>query len=253
MKIAGILLALTLIGLSFNAAAETEFFKEFKDNYGLLDQDLLKNPGEFASIKDFTYKKDVAEFTFENGTMHILRYVNDRPTTAIFIGKGRAHIEIPSHLEKNNLIWCSGDSVVNENFEVCFIRMADDFDLKLKEIFTFQEEQLDWKNFNIAKKAQGEFFFKPNQDHEYDNYFQLLRSVYERGEDGYFWIDFNRYVFNYDPNRPEQVVISYEHKGGDFMISEAAVFQRQPKGIYDDLQMSEINYAATISNAVGTI
>ena len=221
-------------------------FEEFRENYAQLDLDLLNNVGEKGEIKDFVYKKDVAVFTFEEGMIHLLRYINGRPTTAIFIGKGHAHIDIPSNLESNNLDWCSGKKTVDEDFTVCFIRMADDFDLKLKEKFTFEEKELSWKNFNISKKAQGEFFFKPNRNHEYDNYFQLLRSIYERRDDGYFWIDFNRYVFNFDPNRPEQVVIGYEHEGGDMVITDAAMFQRMENNVYDDKDISNIAYPTTM-------
>ena len=64
--------------------------------------------------------------------------------------------------------------------------------------------------------------------HTYDNYFQLLRSVYERAEDGYFWIDFDRYVYSFDPNRPEEeVVVAYEHEGGDTEPTNGAVLQTQ--------------------------
>lgn len=248
-----ILIFLVTACLTGAVTAQTDNFNTFKSDYGLVDLDLLNNPGEVCSVEDFVYKKDVATFTFEEGIIYLLRYIQGRPTTAIFIGKGRAYIEIPSHLEKNNLRWCSRDSVVNEKFEVCLIRIADDFDLKLREKYTFEQKQLSWKHFNIAKKAQGEFFFKPHRDHEYDNYFQLLRSIYERREDGYFWVDFNRYVFNFDPNRPEEVIVAYEHEGGDIIISEAAVFQRREKETYDNSRMSDITYPTTMLDREGSI
>ncbi|MFZ5980986.1 MAG: hypothetical protein ACOYVF_10185 [Candidatus Zixiibacteriota bacterium] len=247
MKTKPLLLAIIFCVLSaVPAVADEAFLEEFRDNYTLVDLDLMNNVGEAADIKDFIYEKDVAVFTFEEGSIYLLRYINGRPTTAIFIGKGHARIDVPSNLESNALEWCSGKKAVDEDFEVCFIRMADDFDLKLKGKFAFEQKELTWKPFNIAKKAQGEFFFKPNRNHEYDNYFQLLRSVYERREDSYFWCDFNRYTFNFDPNRPEQVVIGYEHEGGDMVITEAAVFQRKENNVYDDRAMSNLDYPTTL-------
>ena len=234
--------------LALPVMADQAFMDEFRDNYTQLDLDLLNNVGEIAEIKDFVYEKDVAVFTFEEGIIHLLRYIDGRPTTAIFIGRGHAHIDIPSNLESNNLEWCTGKKDVDENFEVCFIRTADDFDLKLKEKFTFEEKELSWKHFNISKKAQGEFFFKPNRNHEYDNYFQLLRSIYERRGDGYFWVDFNRYTYNFDPNRPEQVIVGYEHEGGDMVITEAAVFQRRENNVYRDNDLSNFDYPTTLLN-----
>lgn len=230
-----------------------DFFEKFENNYKVLDQDLLNNTGEIATINNFVYEKDVATFTLKEGTIHLLRYVNDRPTTAIFIGKGHASIVIPSHTERQSLLKVAGDSVVEEDFKILFIRMADDLDLKLKEQFTFKQQKLDWKMFQPAKEAQGEIFFKPKIYHPRDNYFQLLRSLYERAPDGYFWADFNRWVFSYDPNRPEQVEVCYEYQGGDVKASVGARFQRQVNNVYDDLSMSDIPYATTMISKNGDI
>ena len=53
------LLALILTGV---VMGDTDFFEQFKENYGLIDQDLLNYVGEKAHIKDFTYQKDIATF-----------------------------------------------------------------------------------------------------------------------------------------------------------------------------------------------
>ncbi|MBU8933697.1 MAG: hypothetical protein KOO62_06785 [candidate division Zixibacteria bacterium] len=249
-----------LLNLTLSAAllvaipcVASDFFDKFEDNYGVLDQDLLNNMGEIATISNFVYQKDVATFTLKEGTIHFLRYVHGRPTTAIFVGQGHAAITVPSHTERQGLFKISGDSVVNEDFELLFIRMADDLDLKLKERFTFKEQQLDWKMFQPAKEAQGEMFFKASIFHPRDNYFQLLRSLYERSSDGYFWADFNRWVFSYDPNRPEQVELAYEYQGGDMLATVGARFQREENGVYDDTAMSDIPYATTIVSREGDL
>jgi len=234
-------------------SAESTFFKNFKQDYAALDMDLLNNMGELATIKDFVYHKDVATFTFQEGTVHLLRYVEGRPTTAIFVGRGKARIEVPLHVERQGLECVTKDSLVDEDFEVAFIRMADDFDLELKEKFTFKPKELSWKTFTIAKQAQGEVFFRPRILHTYDNYFQLIRSLYERSSDGYFWIDFSRYVFMFDPNRPQQVVVAYELGVSDIVTKEAAVFQRKELGIYDDSRISDISYPTTIIEKHGRI
>lgn len=227
---------------AFSTSAE---FQKFKADYANLDLDLLNNPCEVAEVKDFTYQKDLSKFTFSKGTIYFLRYVNDRPTTAIFMGTGKAEISIPSHAERNSLLSVTKDSVVNQTFDICFIRFSDDFDLLVKEKFQITQSTLAWKVFNSAKQAQGEIYFKPVIQHKFDNYFQLLRSANERAADGYFWIDFNRYVFTYDPNQPEQVRLAYEFEGGDFAITEAAVLQKNEHGIYHDMDLSNIEYPTT--------
>jgi hypothetical protein len=235
--------ALILAATDTDAASNE--LKKFKADYSTLDQDLLNNIGDRAEVRDFVYKKDLATFTFSEGTIHMLRYVNNRPTTAIFVGKGNAQIDVPSHVERNSLFCVAKDSIVNEDFEVCLIRFGDDFDLKVAEQFSTTSTKLGWKDFNAAKKAQGEQFFRPRIEHTYDNYFQLLRSIYERAEDGYFFIDFNRYTYTFDPNQPEQSRLAYEYEGGDFVITEAAVTQRREADVYDDDRISDIAYPTT--------
>ncbi len=240
-----IILTLCLCLISGGAIADSDFLKQFKNDYSTLDLDLLNNDIETAEIKDFVYQKDVATFTFKEGTIYLLRYVKGRPTTAIFLGQGHAKIDVPIPAERIGLLKVSGDSLVDENFELLFMRMGDDFDLKIKEKFDFTVTQLEWKDFTITKEAQGEFFFKPNIHHTNDNYFQLLRSIYERSDDGYFWVDFNRYVFSFDPNRPEEVEVAYEYQGGDFLTTTASAFQRIEKNITENSQLSDIQYCAT--------
>lgn len=235
------------------ARAESEFFKSFKSNYATLDLELLNNAIEQADIKNFVYQKDVATFTFEEGKLFLLRYVLDRPTTAIFIGKGRADITVPSPVERQSLLFATGDSVVSEPFEICFIRMADDFDLKVREAATFQAGTLDYKYYTQAMKAQGEFFFRPRIYHRHDNYFELLRSCYERKDDGYFWVDFNRYIYSFDPNRTEEVLIGYEYEGGDFELTDAVRMQRRERGVYDNLGSSTLPYPTTLLQQEATI
>lgn len=244
------LLASVLTAASVFAAPS---LKDVTDNYNTLSQDLLNNVGEIAAISNFVYQKDVATFTFEEGNIHLLRYVNGRPTTAIFVGKGHVDITVPLHSERQALWGVAKDSAVHESFETCFIRMADDLDLKLKEKFTFEQKSLDWKLFNTAKQSQGEQFFRPVTLHEYDNYFQLLRSTYERGPNGYFWVDFNRYTFSVDPNRPEGVRIAYEMKLGDIVVYEGAAFQQKERGITDDRAASEVDFPTTPLARSGTL
>ncbi len=247
LAVAVIVLMLAPLGQS-----ETEFFKAFENSYELMGSELAtKPPAEIAEISNFVYVKDVATFTFTEGKMYLLREVEGRPTTAIFLGTGHATIDIPSHTERQSLWYAAGDSTVDETFETVMINFSDDFDLRLREQFTFEQTHLPWGDFR--KSQQGEFFFKPVVMHEYDNYFQLLRSLYERAEDGYFWIDFNRYTFTFDPNRPEEVIVGYEHEGGDQVCTNGAVMQRREKGVYDDLRMSDIQYPTTILSREGNL
>jgi hypothetical protein len=238
-----ILVALLVLLAAAATAADSPFLKDFKRLYGSLDFDLLSSPVEVASVRDFVYTKDLATFTFIEGRIFLARNLLGRPNTAIFIGQGKCDIKVPSHTERMSLWYTCGDSSVHESFEVCFIRMADDLDLRLKEKFTFTSATLDWKEYNIAtKQAQGEFFFRPILGHEHDNYFQLLRSCYERSADGYFWADFNRFTYSFDPNRPEEIRVGYEKYPNDLMTTDGVALHRTEAGISDDRGLSKLAY-----------
>jgi hypothetical protein len=247
-------MALVLTFLPAVSAADSPFLKEFKQYYGSLSVDLLSAPAELATVNNFVYQKDLATFTFVEGKIYLARYLMDRPTTAIFIGKGYCSVSIPSHAERMNMWFASGDTTVADTFSVCFIRMADDLDLRLKEKFNFTKTTIDWKDYNVAtKQAQGEYYFRPMLGHDRDNYFQLLRSCYERKSDGYFWADFDRYTFTFDPNRPEQTIIAYEKAGGDIITVDGAVLQRKERGVYDDRRLSDILYHTALISREGSL
>ena len=204
-----------------------------------------------TSVNNYILKKTWLNLLSPKAKMFLARYVMDRPTTAIFIGKGRCDIELPSHAERMNLWFACGDSTVHESFEVCFILLADDFDLRLKEKFAFSSSTLDWKDYNIAtKQAQGNFFFRPVIGHEHDNNFQLLRSCYERSADGYFWADFNRFAFSFDPNRPEETWVGYEKYPNDILLTDGAALNRKETSTGDDRRLSDIRYqTATVGRS----
>jgi hypothetical protein len=233
--------------------AKSDYLEKFESDYNVVNADLLNHTGQFGEVTDFVYKKDVATITFRSGIIHFLRYIDDRPTTALFVGEGHIKVEVPPHSERAALYGLTGDSIVSQDFETCFIRFADDFDLQVLNEFTFELKQLSWKHFNIAsKEAQGEFFFRPVMGHTYDNYFQLLRSIRNgRGDDGFFWVDFNRYIFSYDPGRANEVTISYEYEGGDELAADVVSFQSRETGAYADSALSMVEYPTTIIDRSG--
>ena len=251
-KVVGLVLTL-LCAATIISAADSDFAKEFKSNYNIIDEDLLSSANQQAAVKNFVYKKDVATFTFEDGMMYLLRPILGRPTTAVFIGHGHADIRVPSHIERMSMLSIVGDTTISEDFQICFIRMADDFDKKLQEEFPTESTQLKWKNFTIVKQEHSEEYFKPVVENEYDNYFELLRSLYERADDGYFWAHFNRTVFTYDPNQPEEVNINYEFQEGEFVPTLAARFEKMSDKLTEDTLMSHISYPTTFIEKHGDI
>jgi hypothetical protein len=244
-RVTTFILSAAVFSLTFSAIASPPADSLFSAHYHALSSDLLTRKGEIVDVDNFVYQKDVATFTFSKGKFLLQREVNSRPTLAIFVGKGTARVDIPSHVGRCALQGLTKDSLVEEEFTVCFIRFGDNFDLKLKSAFGSREGSLSIGEFRDAKKAQGQFFFKPIAWHGVDNYFQLLRSAYDRTDDGYFWADFNRYVFTFDPNVPEEVQVSYDREMSSLIAIPGARFQRAEHTSYEDTATSHLNYAVT--------
>lgn len=243
-----LILAATIIALGFlfstssTAHSESAQYRQFRSDYGLLSIELLNNPAEVATVQNFSYTKDAATFNLQNGKLYFLRYMNERPTTALFIGQGNVSIEIPHHAERENLRQIGGDSLLQQSFDVSVFRFADDFDKIAREKFTFAATKLEWADYNKVMKAQGENYFGPSIYLQRDPFVQLIWSAMDRKADGFFWVDFGRFAFSYDPNRPEQVEVLCEREAADEYLTVSARFQSSALRPSSDGDLSRIPY-----------
>lgn len=247
-----LILILIILAAQVTHAGKSEFLQQFETDYKALDAEILKYISQRVKVTDFVYRKDLATFTFKSGSFYLLRHVQDRPTAAIFIGDGNCTIDPVIPNERRTLAWCSGKETVDENFKSCFIRFGDDLDLALAD-FPTQNHKITWREFNTYKQALAELYFRPITLHEYDNYFQLLRSAYERKTDGYFWIDFNKYVFKYDPSLANPVVVAYEREGGQLTIDDAVSLKKSGDAGQTNYSMSEQTFPTTLVSRSGLL
>jgi hypothetical protein len=201
----------------------------FNKAYDGISENMLSADGEVAEVAGFDYRKDAAHFTFAKGKILLRRPILGRPTTAIFVGEGRVSITVPTHVERQRLFAMTGDSVVNEEFDICHIRFADDLDSQLRARFDFKPGSLRGKDFRRLKSFQGDYFYKPIPQHVYDNYFELVRSAFNRDHDGFFWARFGRYVFSFDPARADEVEILYNREPTSIIAFDGAKFARQER------------------------
>ncbi len=232
-------LFLTIVTVNSHASDTSSFVA----NYGQLEEWLFDVDGELFTVENFTYKKDVATFYFQEGTILLRRSVLGRPTVAIFLGKGNVSISVPSHSEKQTLLAVTKDSSVNEEIDYLYIRFADDFDLMLKKEFQWSQGSLTAQQARQAKAQKGDNYFKPIATLTTDNYFQLMKSAYNRKSDGYFWASFGKFVFNFDPDLDEQVRIYYARALTDFLPILVSKFQRIESFPSEEPKMSEILFS----------
>lgn len=238
------LIFLLLVGLlpGVITAGTDDSLLQFKSNYDALNRLVLDRSGEIAAIDSFTYQKDVATYHFGKGTMLLQRPVLGRPTLAIFVGHGHAHVDIPVTAERAAYEMLAGDTVVDDSFSICLMRIGDDFDARIKSAYTFVQGQMSIADFGHVRDAQLEYYFKPTLYNQYDNQLQLLISAYERKTDGYFWASFGHTVFKFDPNAPEEVQVWHMREPEFALGSAGPRFQRRESNCYSDGPLSTLNY-----------
>ena len=239
------LILLSFLTLALGAFAPSAFAvttEEFKAVYDSLQRQTLDRSGEVAEIDSFTYVKDVATFRFGKGTMLLQRPVHGRPTLAAFVGQGHIQIAIPVAVEREALENVAGDSTIDEDFSVCVFRIGDDFDQALKSRFNFQKGQMGTTDFGKVRDAQGEYFFKPTLADFHDNITELAVSVFERAKDGFFYAAFNKKMFLFDPNRPEEVTVADSDPLRFALSSLNPSFRRSERIGPDPELLSEMNY-----------
>lgn len=240
------LFVLTLTCLVYPSISAVDI-DQFNADYKNIEEQMWQGNGEVYKVENFTYKKDAATFFFEKGKVILRRSINGRPTLAAFVGKGRVTINVPGYTNRQRMLAITKDSTVSEDIEVCYMRFADDFDLELKELFGDKKGKLSARENRRIKKAQGNFYFKPSIFDLYDNYFQILRSAYNRKDDGYFFADFNKYVFTFDPNLEEEIRIGYE-RSLDISNFRASSFQRSEKYLSTGSVVPQIQFPTTYVN-----
>jgi hypothetical protein len=240
-----VIFALVLLAPGLSFANSTDFLAQFKSNYEALDHTLDRS-GEIAVIDSFTYRKDVALYQFGHGTMLLQRPVNGRPTVAIFVGRGHAHIDVPIAAERMAYDMLAHDTVVDDSFSICFMRIGDDFDLKIKSAYPFAQGDMSIADIGHVRDAQLEYYFKPTLAHWSDNQLQLLISTYERKPDGYFWAGFGHTYFRFDPNAPEEVQVSHMREPEFTLNNAGPQFQRQESNHYEGSALSSMNYPVRV-------
>lgn len=227
--------------------------KQFREDYASLTKLVNDRSGDLVEVDSFTYTKDVATFRFGPGTFLLQRPVNNRPTVAVFVGTAHVHIDIPVAPERHNLYAMYRDTVIDKDVTVCFIRMADDLDLRLKERFKPTRGQMAVADFEKVRNVKAEYYFKPTRYHAWDNLVQLLTSAYERNADGYFWASFDHTFFSFDPNCPEEISIGHA-RNPDIAMTDALVsFQRQERNRYGLRQIPQIDFPLQMRRVDATL
>ena len=110
--------------------------------------DLKAAPSQTAEIKDFTFRRDVAEFYLKKGKLHLCETVVDRICAAVFKGEGYFRYSPPTRIEKEQLARFYDKDSLEKKFSTLVIIFAD------STLAEFQK-RLTFKGGRLAREAQA--------------------------------------------------------------------------------------------------
>jgi hypothetical protein len=87
--------------------------------------DLKLDPTQVATVKDLTFKRDVATFTLKDGTIYLCKSASGAVDAAVFIGNGVLDYTPPIEVEKKQLARFYKSEHLTEKFKSLFFIFTD--------------------------------------------------------------------------------------------------------------------------------
>ena len=97
--------------------------------------------GKSASVQNFTFHRDVANFTLAEGKLYLCKPVMNRVCAAVFIGNGRFEFTPPIEVERKQLYRFYETESLNQEFKFLFIIFADNTLLELYKNLKFTNSE----------------------------------------------------------------------------------------------------------------
>ena len=129
---------------------------------------LEPDPAKYVPIQNFSFKRDVAQFTLNEGDLFFCKPVQDRICAAVFIGDGAFRFTPPTKIEKDQLYRFFEKDTLEERFKFLFIMFADSTYEQFQHIFSFKQknesrvirEDLDYALEYMGKKKEKAFNYE---------------------------------------------------------------------------------------------
>ena len=226
-----LLLTATILTVSFLVEAQVKDSGQ-KANQDPIYQSLRQLDdftGSYAVVNNLQLKRDAATFNLKSGELYFIAPVENRVTSAVFIGDGEFTLTPPSEVEKNSIKVFTGEGGITESFNRLVLRFSDK---------TFEDIKT---NPNATMKSggpaasQARSAFRDNRDllkktlHD-NRELRALYDIYAPAREGCFtaFINgkrFNKLIYTIDPlgapfATPEEVsLMSYGDSDGGIWLA----------------------------------
>lgn len=201
------LFLLTFIFIQYSITSEAErFYKKTLEELSTISI----NKNRCAEVVNFSFKKDVAEFTLQEGSLYFLSPIGGRICGALFVGNGTMSFTPPTDIERKQLYRYIENESFHGEFRSLFILFNDSTLRTLENSLTFAPTDKKDSHKDLLEKSLR--FIKNYYETEYhrDIMNQLLHPI----ENDFFYAHFITkknisYFFEIDPTNDEEV--SFQH------------------------------------------
>ncbi len=203
---------------------------EYRDVYDQF-KNLKINPEQKAAVENFTFHRDVGNFTLEKGTLYFCKPVNNRVYAAVFHGKGFFSFTPPTEVEQAQLARFYKKKSFTQRFKTLFIVFADSTQFEFEKRLTFQPG-------GATRQARDDVdyalkYLQRKKGKQFDT--AIMKIALDDLRNGFFYAHFSRdktkpFFFEINPFEDEEVRFMRRFSGPSFYYIPEIInqFHRQP-------------------------
>jgi hypothetical protein len=173
----------------------------------------LSTTDKVASVRNFSFHRDVAEFNFNTGQVYLLSPVNGKTVAMIFKGLGSVSITPPTKISKERFISKFKEESLNREFNTMFMIFTDSTLTEFSNKLNFSDNSVE--NMHQTDISECLRYIYDHITKDFDK--SLLTTLLNDEQDGYFYSQFYNNIdepifYEYNPNREEEVSVSIRAK-----------------------------------------
>jgi len=167
---------------------------------------LSADPTKVANVGNLTIKRDVAQFTLEDGKLYLLTPVRQRTVAALYLGTGRFNFTPPTAIEKEQLHRFYETQTLEKKFNVLFLIFADSTLAELQRHLTFAGAEV---GSEVKGRIKNGLEYPSDKDGKYFDT-HIMKMLLEDKPRGLFYAHFGAndgdpLFFRIDPDEAEEV------------------------------------------------
>ncbi len=234
--------ALLLIGVLIftvpSAQSQPAESNDDSNSYLALYEQLINlSPDEtqIADVRDLTLKRDVATFHLTEGSLILLKPIEEAVMGAAFIGKGSVTVTPPTEIEREQLFRFQKVNSLEKQFDFLFLIFAD-------TTLTELQRKLAFATGSVGLTLEGQIenaikFLSDKKGKYFDT--AILKTLFDGQQNGLFYTHFSKdnrrpMFFSIDPYAVEEVSLLQRAETAHFDKQNEVVCKFHQAADYDN-------------------